>query len=390
MQDRIDLVASEAPALIIGHHPHIAQGVGWHRGVLAVHSLGNLAFDQERLETMLALLARVDMAGAAVTQLRLLPVYVEDFQPQIIAGPLADVFLRRIGEFSHAYGGLVYPYNGQGWVPLVNGVVEAVDRTVSVPITLPAQGEAIVDLRVWADSSESLARATLDSPGAIAQSGRDILLFGDFDDWDLDSARFEATQWDLSGSSIQVSVLNVFRGEGSLMSVRDGDNVQDSVIPFRNRIRVMGDAINEPIKDLTLFGYFSGTNAGAVDIRARYQASVGEREFGEESVFTNGGGTFTWRSFAAAVNMPEDNLGAPGDPTANARAFRLFIRHAPPARGEGIIYFDELAVISWEEAVDLTGASELATPHARDFLRVRGQPGEQVLRLVFRSYRPVG
>ena len=36
-----------------GHHPHVAQGMSFHGESLLIHSLGNLCFDQERLETML-------------------------------------------------------------------------------------------------------------------------------------------------------------------------------------------------------------------------------------------------------------------------------------------------------------------------------------------------
>ena len=93
------LFAAEAgAALVIAHHPHVPQGLQWHGGSLIAHSLGNFIFDQERLETVLGLLVRVDMRGDAVAGARAIPVYLENFVPRAIAGPLADVFLRRIAQ----------------------------------------------------------------------------------------------------------------------------------------------------------------------------------------------------------------------------------------------------------------------------------------------------
>ena len=100
-QDRFSLTHEAGARLIVGHHPHVAQGVGlMDGGVLVVHSLGNFAFDQARLETMLGLAARVDLAGGEVVRARLIPLYVEDFRPRPVGGELADRFLRRLGEVS--------------------------------------------------------------------------------------------------------------------------------------------------------------------------------------------------------------------------------------------------------------------------------------------------
>ena len=107
---RIQLSVDENVPLLVLHHPHVAQGVGHFGNTYALLGLGNLAFDQVRLETMLGVMARVDINGSNVEHIRLLPVYLEAFAPQLIGGRLAHDFLRRLGEFSHDYGGLLYPY----------------------------------------------------------------------------------------------------------------------------------------------------------------------------------------------------------------------------------------------------------------------------------------
>jgi poly-gamma-glutamate capsule biosynthesis protein CapA/YwtB (metallophosphatase superfamily) len=384
---RMQLAADNNVPLVITHHPHIAAGVGLIDNTVAVLGLGNLAFDQARLETMLGLVARVDMDGARVEQLRLLPVYLENYAPQLITGRLASSFLRRIGEFSHAYGALVYPYNSQGWVDLGGTDAIRVERTVDVNISIPATGSTVVDLRDWAQVDESLLELNTTSALTL-QMGRDLFGHGDFEDWDNDTQQLDAARWDVSGSSRYLCLSHVYRGTTGLCSVRSASNISDSVTPNRNRIRVMGDALDTPNKDLTLFGYYKGDNAGPITLRTRYFASIGDLVFGEEDAVIHPGGSFDWQPFSADLNMPPDVPVEPGQVTGefNARAVRIFIRQSPPESGNALAAFDELAVIGWED--EIMPAVQVLIPHAKDFLRVSGTPGTHQLTLTFGRHVP--
>jgi hypothetical protein len=124
-----------------------------------------------------------------------------------------------------------------------------------------------------------------------------------------------------------------------------------------------------------------------MDVIARYYASEGDAVFGQEVVFRHPGGTFEWTPFSFELSMPEDV--EPGNREANPRALRLFLRQTTPMSGEGLAAWDDLAVVSWEEVLDLEGGETLPTPHQRDFLRIEGSPGTTSLTLTFRSYRRV-
>ena len=63
-----------------------------------------------------------------------------------------------------------------------------------------------------------------------------------------------------------------------------------TAVALRNRVRVMGDATDTPIKDLTLFGYMQLRDAGAITIRADYSPSEGSADLGSEVAFTSPGG----------------------------------------------------------------------------------------------------
>lgn len=380
---RIQIAADENVPLAILHHPHVAQGVGRFNNSWALLGLGNLAFDQARLETMLGVMAQVDMTASHVDQIRLLPVYLENYAPKLISGRLAHDFLRRLGEFSHAYNGLLYPFNGQGWVSMTASDSSAVDRIQTINVSIPSSGTAIVDLRQYQQWGESLHSVT-SSTSIDLQMGRDLMQHGDFEDWDRDAESNEARRWNYSGTSSFICQSQAYRDNAALCMVRKWVNFGSTEVAFRNRIRVMGDAHDTPNKDLSLFGYYKADNAGPLSIVSRYYASSGDLEFGEELALQNAGGSFGWQAFSYGLNMPADVFG---NGEQDARALRVFIRQSPPATGEGLAVFDELAIIAWEN--NISSGQLLAVPHAKDFLKVTGNPGTLSLDITLRKYVPV-
>ncbi len=385
--NRMQIAADNGSPLVISHHPHVAQGVGIIGDTVNVLGLGNLAFDQARLETMMGVLARVDFDGAHVEQLRMLPVYLENFAPVPVSGRLASSFIRRLSEFSHDYGGFIYPYHGQGWVALNDSMPIQLENSVTIDISISDSGSTIIDLRNWAHDDESLLEINTDSNLTI-HMGRDIFGHGDFEDWDIDQDQQEAKRWDVSGDSRFICQDNVFKGTNALCSTRTSRNRSDSVTANRNRIRVMGDALDIPNKDLSIFGYIKGNNAGAITIQTRYFASFGGMKFGQENAFLHPGGTFNWQPFSAVLNMPDEVPAEQGQlPEAiNARAVRMFIRHSPPVDNEALLMIDEVAFINWENEIEPN--TLLRVPHAKDFLRITGSQGVHRLTLTFARHLP--
>lgn len=385
---RLNEAAEFGAALVVAHHPHVAQGVGKHNGVYQLHGLGNLAFDQARLETMLSQIGRVDMHADQVSQIRMIPVYLKDYRPRLIGSELADRFLRRIGEYSTSYGIYLAPYNGQGWTFDQKDSAQHEIREVTQTLTIPDNGELIVDLRQLSSSSESLLAVQFSGDSKLSV-GRDILVFGDMEDWDSDATAVEAARWDTSRSSSSACLSERYRGVSALCSVRTSDNTSDSVISFRNRIRVMGDANDTPNKQLSLFGYVKGQNAGQLSLISRYYASSGSQTFGEEVAISVDPGTYGWQAVSANLTMPADMPVEEGMYAGeqNARALRLFFRQSPPESDGGIVSYDDFAVINWEE--ELQSGIELSTPHARDWIKVTGQAGSQIeLQLQFEQLNP--
>jgi hypothetical protein len=156
-------------------------------------------------------------------------------------------------------------------------------------------------------------------------------------------------------------------------------------------VRLAGLAAGTPNKDISLFGYVRGDNAGAIAIVTRYYASEGVAEFGEETPFTRATGTYDWTPFSVALNVPADIVDptTPAGETDNPGALRVFLRHAPPASGDAVARYDDLAIIDWRSGGSLLGGLDLAAPNPIDFLRIAATPGTHTVHLRFERARVV-
>ncbi len=380
-REGMSLCVQSGASLVIGHHPHVAQGFAHEDGTLIVSSLGNLCFDQARLETMLGLLAEVDMRGSDVVATRGLPIYLEDYTPRPITGELAAHLIRRIGEVSENTSVLVEASAGRVLPTAVALSTTEDHETVSVDI---GPGGAIVDLRPLRRPEQSLIFAQVSASNSAISAGQDILLHGDFEDWDVDEERFELSRWDVTGQSSFPCLSGTHRGAVSLCSVRTSENRSTSVVAFRNRIRVLGEEVDAPNKDLSLVGYAKGDNAGEMWLETELYASVGSREFGRKEVWQHAGGDFDWTFFSANLELPVDEPGT--DPlTDNPHALRFFYFHEPPSDGQGIVRLDDLAIVSWRPSVTASDGLTLTSPNPIDFLRISGPEGKVELQLTFHA-----
>ncbi|VAW87988.1 hypothetical protein MNBD_GAMMA18-537, partial [hydrothermal vent metagenome] len=88
--DRMTMAAEAGADLVISHHPHVAQGFSYYNGALIFEGLGNFLFDQDRHDTMLGLMAQVDVRDQQIVRARGIPIYLEDYRPRRISGDLAN------------------------------------------------------------------------------------------------------------------------------------------------------------------------------------------------------------------------------------------------------------------------------------------------------------
>ncbi|HET9930808.1 MAG TPA: CapA family protein, partial [Polyangiaceae bacterium] len=126
--------------VVIGHHPHVVQGIGFRRGKPAFYSLGNLVFGvrPEHPWTRYGMLAKITLSHASAPKVAICPYGIGDFTPKPFTGPSGDVsrslFLAHLKRASAFVGGARY-----GEVDAA-GCVE-----VSPPVIPPSAGPPRAD-----------------------------------------------------------------------------------------------------------------------------------------------------------------------------------------------------------------------------------------------------
>lgn len=89
--------------VIVGHHPHVVQGVEVYNGGLIAYSLGNFVFDQNQSdETREGLVMELKADKSGLTQANLYPVIIRESQPHFEQSSWAAGVARKVREFSLA------------------------------------------------------------------------------------------------------------------------------------------------------------------------------------------------------------------------------------------------------------------------------------------------
>jgi len=123
---RYRALISAGAQLVVGHHPHVVQGIERYREGVILYSLGNLSFStfstrhRKQGARLYGLLARVVVGEEALEEVELIPLWVDDTsawrigdrvldprpaEPQLLGGVFADRVLTEVDRFSRAIGG---------------------------------------------------------------------------------------------------------------------------------------------------------------------------------------------------------------------------------------------------------------------------------------------
>ncbi len=360
--------------LLIAHHPHIAQGFAVYNNTPAILGLGNFVFDQPRLDTLLGLAVMVDLNTETqrVERAFAYPIFIEDYKPRFTTGALSHYLLRRLAEFSDDNITLI-PRENYAEVYFEKDLAAKTSKQVNVTIDADTD---IIDLRQYAPSSAAYLSGITINNGSLtaATLGRDIMVFGDFEDWDNDSEAFEVSRWDHTSESVFPCTDKPRTGIQALCSSRDEYDNTPSIIPFRHTMRVMEltDEEGNPnlSKGFSVFGYAQSENAGELKALLTYTTEVDDLTFSQTEISINEAGDQAWQAFSYDFSLPSDEQTL-GPDNLPPRGIKLQFRHYPPQSGEAILRLDDITMISWQQAIAFNnGQWQSNKMHGYDFLKV--------------------
>ena len=96
------LAVESGASLVIGHHPHVIQGVEIYRDGLICYSLGNFIFDQQGTRTRRGLMLRCVMGRSGIQKAEFLPVIIDalSYRPSLVSGEAAKPILLELRRLS--------------------------------------------------------------------------------------------------------------------------------------------------------------------------------------------------------------------------------------------------------------------------------------------------
>lgn len=86
--------------LVLGHHPHVLQGIEFYKQGVIAYSLGNFVFDLNIPKTWETMVLEFTLSTAGVLDMTIVPTYIFGVQPQILQGYHREVLYRQIRDFS--------------------------------------------------------------------------------------------------------------------------------------------------------------------------------------------------------------------------------------------------------------------------------------------------
>ncbi len=95
--------------LIVGHHPHIIQGLEVYRGKLIAYSLGNFVFGSYSSRATRSMMLKLRMGTSGIEWCKIYPLNVDnrevEFQPKLLQGREREAFLQELKELSKELNG---------------------------------------------------------------------------------------------------------------------------------------------------------------------------------------------------------------------------------------------------------------------------------------------
>jgi poly-gamma-glutamate synthesis protein (capsule biosynthesis protein) len=112
-------------AAVVGHHPHVLQGIEHYKDGVILYSLGNFVFGSYSPDAKRSAIAVLVLQDGRVRELKLYPIDVNNFevvfQPRLLTGPEADAVIKQVQELSQPLGAKIESRDGVAVLSLPKG-----------------------------------------------------------------------------------------------------------------------------------------------------------------------------------------------------------------------------------------------------------------------------
>jgi poly-gamma-glutamate capsule biosynthesis protein CapA/YwtB (metallophosphatase superfamily) len=362
--------------IVIGHHPHVIQGVEWYKGKLIAWSLGNLVFDQDFHSTFpTGYLRTVWDDDGSLVQASLAPIWLDAYRPVPLADDAARAVLRTAWERSVA---IATAERGSDDIPRAVGhePIEGAQGTGMIwqgGSAILTEGPGVPESALLVPIADGLGRVPpvglvrrrlADVAPAGVWVGWEALGTGTFEDLDADEDAGDVRAWTWSSGDVRLQDLEPYGGFQAIELVRGPDN--EEVVQARttarinlNPHRLYADADGAVALDgeatfsVVLSAWASGElDRGSVRL-TMYHFDDTDPTAEPESVYLRDVDLPFVLDKPRAWSRVELEL-PPGalDPVdgLSANAALVYVRVSPPEATTTAVRFDDVSVVEWRPA----------------------------------------
>jgi len=331
--------------ILINHHPHVLQGFEGYNDKLIAHSLGNFIFDLYYPETFPTFVLTLEIEKDGIVGCTFTPAWIDDYIPQPATGMLGYEIMDRIADYSTPMNAVVV-VDRETNTARVHANRAGVDST---------QVETVLDLSLtendgwWISAPTALPDlgdlSALDAAGLEVRWGREILWHGGFEDEG-------ATFWDDNTSDEWLDETRFHSGKRSLALQRESSDSGQTGTDLEKHLPC------DPALEHSAVGWLHAENAAESRIMVRFYADrYSSSSLSSTDLATRFTGNCDWTEQWVDLDTP-----------SNATYFELRCGTEPPDTGTGLTWFDDLAMIEWE---DWKTGGDIMAPNNYRFVQVR-------------------
>ena len=304
IETRLKQAVDAGAALVIGHHPHVVQGLEIYQGKLIAWSLGNFLFDQYFYSAQSAALLYVWMDGDEFYHAEAVPIYIKGYHPTPAVGPMRNAINRRLTDLSAKRDTHLQRSGGH--------------------MILPKMGSAKDDITEF--------EVATDCQAGQGRMGHDLLARGDFEAHDL----FEAADRSWLNLDARVSI-TASRDDAADNVMKISLGAEESVLTGMRKFQ----RVFKPGTPMSVRADLSASSATEIEVYLQIRATGQSLEDGLE----NGKKVLIGSLSLGAGEVSKLDLDF-DTPRTRARSIRLLIR-AKTGEKASTLELDDLQLIEW-------------------------------------------
>ena len=336
--------------LVVTHHPHVIQGFEVYQGKLIAHSMGNFVFDLSYAECFPSLILHTHFSSEnGIDEANVHAAYLDSWIPQHATGGLGRAVLDYESEMSRRLDTWLVRQPGEDSARIIwdTTLVSRTGNEWTDTLTLSDDDGWWISTAYKMQGDGYPVSVEIISPGgAEVRVGREMLWFGNMEDEG-------SSEWNLSNDHETYNEDYYVSGARSVRIQNEYDSPWDYESNLHHR-KSMDDDLS-----WSFVGWIMTQNAGNSMIEIEYWTQRGGgTELGRPTIGNVLTGDNSWTFMSADLDVPN-----------GTNFYDVFVHHFQPTSGTGYAYFDDLALIQWEDWQSSTVA--VLFPSDFTYLQVR-------------------